>query len=746
MECNTDFSELYDCQNDELGEGGNALVKACRDKATNEIVAIKILFKNKRIDKEKTSRFKDEVTTMLAHCHQVDGILPILNYCFNPHWWYAMPIATPIMQHIKNTNAKIEDIVKGCIQLCETLEFLHTKEVSHRDIKPDNIYFYKERYTFGDFGLVDYPDKPTTFTEKSHQIGAKFTRAPEMERQPDEADGKKADVYSLAKTLWMLLTKNEFGFEGRYDFLDEKHSLTNFELLRNEYLVEIHELLKDATQNAPDDRPIITRFKDKLKDWLVSNSSEHRKQANNWNFLNKLLFATSTPKTCTWNNINDINYVLNIVGRIPAYSHLLFSSGGGSDYQKTELADTECLDIIADPFRYRIKPKQLVFESFKHSFWNYFLLELEKQEVVVGTEVSEFEERVVEDLPNHYVSAVDACYGVYDYENGKTLPQTAKIIHRYLDGKFLIVLKSGPYNHIAETYDGRHGNCSNIQFREHIETLEKVYEIHKFLDDDKWLAVRDSVVKECPFKKQYKELDTTDDGKLNKEVDNNFVKNNFLSFDFSQILKKYNNKQPQKAKYRFEFHKSNSFTLDSLLDNQKYYLCVNGKVEKKDIHSSDVYVASDKETAICMFKEIEIHLNNLCEEHCHIFEMPYFSVEIEKSGIPSHLFTKCEIELLMREADDRLGNTLVIDENGVAHIIQDQSLAKFHPVIHETWCSRNGYVGRYSDLSYLDSTYYYCLGKWLMYLKSKVGQFMNDYDDNYMSEEELINEIERYKQ
>jgi serine/threonine protein kinase len=744
MECSTNYSELYECLNDKLGEGGNASVKECKDKNTDEIVAIKKLHSGKKTNNEKTSRFKDEVLIMLDNYPKVDGILPVLNYCFAPHWWYAMPIAIPIMQHIKNTNAKIEDIVKGCIQLCETLEYLHTKEVSHRDIKPDNIYFYKERYTFGDFGLVDYPDKTTTYTEKSHQIGAKFTRAPEMERQPDIADGKKADVYSLAKTLWMLLTKDEFGFEGRYDFLDEKHSLSNFELLRNEYLVEIHELLKDATQNAPENRPTITTFKDKLNDWLFSNSSIDRKQANNWRFLNKLLFPKSTPKTCTWDDINDINYVLNIVGHIPAYSHLLFSDGGGLDFQKAELVDNECIDIIADTFRNRIKPKQLVFESFKHSFWNYFLLELEKQEVVVGTEVSEFEERVVEDMPNHYVSAVDACYWVYDYEKGKALPQTAKIIHRYLDGKFLIVLKLGPYNHIPETYDGRHGNCSNIEFREYIEKLEKAYEMSNFLDREKWSAHMDFVIRECNFKKQYKELDTANDDKEIKVVDSNFVKNNFSSFDFSQILKKYNNTQLSKAKYRFEFNESNSFDFKSLFDVQKFYLCVNGKIEKKDIHSSEVYVATEKETAIKLFKEIEIQLNNLCEKHCHVFEMPYFRVKIEKSGKPSHLFTKNEIEKIMRDADDRFNNTLVIDEEGFAHIIQDHSITKFYPVVHETWCSRNAYVGKYSSLSDLDSSYHYCLGKWLLYLELNVGQTMEDYDSNNMTIEELISEIGKY--
>jgi len=37
---------------------------------------------------------------------------------------------------------------------------------------------------------------------------------PEMRRNPDKADGKCADVYSLAKTLWILLTKETKGFEA----------------------------------------------------------------------------------------------------------------------------------------------------------------------------------------------------------------------------------------------------------------------------------------------------------------------------------------------------------------------------------------------------------------------------------------------------------------------------------------------------------------------------------------------------
>jgi hypothetical protein len=51
---------------------------------------------------------------------------------------------------------------------------------------------------------------------------------------------------------------------------------------------------------------------------------------------------------------------------------------------------------------------------------------------------------------------------------GKQLPDNYKVVNRYLKGKFLIILKSGPYNKINSTYDGRHGMCSSDEFRSYI--------------------------------------------------------------------------------------------------------------------------------------------------------------------------------------------------------------------------------------------------------------------------------------
>lgn len=92
-------------------------------------------------------------------------------------------------------------------------------------------------------------------------------------------------------------------------------------------------------------------------------------------------------------------------------------------------------------------------------------------------------------------------------------------------------------------------------------------------------------------------------------------------------------------------------------------------------------------------------------------------------------------------ADDRVDNTLVIDEEGYAQILTERAEAKFYPVINETWCERRKYVGKYSNLSDLQPAYHYSLGKFRDYLTTGVGQPKEDYDEYYESEEELLTEI-----
>ena len=739
----------------ELGEGGNAIVFHVNDKSTNKSLALKELY-NKST--EKKVRFINEIHLAKESAATVPGIIPIIDFN-EEEYWYTMPIATQIQDYVREH--AICDIVLGFIQLSETLEKLHEKEISHRDIKPSNIYFFNSRYSFGDFGLVDFPDNPDDFTKSNKGLGAIFTIAPEMKRNPKHADGKKADVFSLAKTLWMLLSGDDKGFDGVYNYLDKSHSLRYVGKYRNTHLVELDELLKDSTENDPNLRPNIKEFKERLNVWINVYSDGSKAQASDWNFLNKQLFGLNSPESSSWRDINKIVEVLNTVGMTPAYNHMLFSDCGGLDFSYAKLAPEKGCIYIHDTFSFCfvVKPKCLFYEGFNTNYkWNYFLLELDrlnpifKENEVVGYEY------LVEDKPAHYIDATYADYGVYDYDNGAPLPLGYKKVRRYIDGKFLIVMKSGPYNKISGTYDGRHGLCSSSDFRDYIDNLVKLHSdiIDKVKQNEQLSKVDDeeierrilnlSTFNRNPFNKHVAFSSQKNDikNKNEEQKSKSYIQDNYTSWTFKAILE-YEDITITQIKYFFKLiiptHSFNFF------DESEKYICKDGCI--KDLKSNtddDCYYIYDRVKAINMRNNFQKAINQILYQDglCPLEEYENcISIEFIKCGKPSHLFSKQEIGNEMRKADDRVNNRLVIDEDGYARVIKHDEFGNLYPVRHESWHAGNIYVGRYSKLSTLHDDYISSLQGWLLYLKTGRGQYMDYVHDN-QDEEELLNEISQY--
>ncbi len=481
-----DWKEKYELI-DGLGEGGNAKVYLVKCLENNRNFALKELVSR---GTEKKGRFIDEINIITNNCENINGIIPIIDFSAE-QYWYVMPVAKPAIDYIFENKLNITEIVMGTLELCKTLETLHEKGVSHRDIKPSNIYYYEGQFCLGDFGLVDFPENENDFTRSDKGLGAIFTIAPEMKRNPKKADGKKADVFSLAKTMWMFLTKDEKGFDGVYNFLDESHSLRLFKQAKDFHLVELDELLIDSTANDPNARPTMKEFKDRLEYWLEVCSDIYKSQSSDWNFLSKLLFGANPPTACVWREPQEIVNVLNIVGSTPAYNHMIFSDRGGLDFSHAKMADEKGCIKVYDTLNgcYILKPKRLLFESFKDNLrWNYFMLEIDNLKPILQENIISDYEYLVEDMPSNYVSAQFADYGVYDYDEGTPLPDGFQKVYRYTKGKFLIVLKTGPYNGINGTYDGRHGDCSADEFRNYIENLIKFYEqLYKYAKQDEQL-------------------------------------------------------------------------------------------------------------------------------------------------------------------------------------------------------------------------------------------------------------------
>ncbi len=741
---NDTWKTKYDLQGEKLGRGGNANVFRVKEKATGDEYALKVLKIYKNRNYEREGRFRDEIEIMSKNYRELDGIMPIIDASLD-ELWYVMPVAMPVINYIKEQRLNFNEILSLCISYANQLEKIHSKTIVHRDIKPLNLYIYNGKCVFGDFGLADFPEKENDFTRTDRGLGAIFTIAPEMRRNPKGADGKKADVFSLAKSMWMLFTLNEKGFDGPYVCDDPTFSLNCDARFTNVHLVEFEKLLNESTNSDPLKRPSMKEVCERLIEYQRILNDFELSQKSEWEDIAHVLFAKHVPKSTVWENPQDIIEVLNVIGKKPVYNHMLFSSHGGLDFHHAELAHESGWIYIYDTlgFCHLVKPKNLFFESFGNDFtWNYFLLELES--VAAIENISEWREYeiLVEDTPGHFVSAEYEQYGVYDYESGERFPEGYKVVRRFIKGKILIVFKRGLYNSIAATYDGRHGMFTNDEFRKYIEEM---IQVEKYAINNQCNV--ENMLNRCFHQNPFSEENETEIKTIGKTLMSKPEEiEQFIEDNISQwiIELKENNSRPRAyVKYSFEIC-PNPHSFKSLLE-ENWMLMKDGHFIKTD-NDCESYNIENMKEAIDFAKKLEGFISDkissaelVRNKYCH-----YVSVRMSKNEKPTHLFTYEEMINEMRAADDRYDNTIVVDGEGRIRVIRDLKYPRLYPVSNEeAWNAGNVYVGKYAKLDDERDLYMNLLSKWYDYLCSGKNQVVSIYESISQTEEDLVNKIKQ---
>jgi serine/threonine protein kinase len=440
----------------ELGRGGNGVVWEARSDEGASPVAIKFLRKNGK--PVALRRFQDEVA-VVRKLIGVPGILPILGYDLSATTglpWFAMPLATRLEEAL--AGRPLTEIVAHFSGLASTLAVLHERKISHRDIKPANLLSYEGRVVLSDFGIARFPGYGEV-TKVGNIVGPGPTMAPEMRRKSAPANAHPADVFSLAKSLWMILTAEPQGFDGEYS-ASQRQALNL--AWPEEHLSPLHRVLANATAHGPADRPTALTLAAELSRWVEVTSDIGRRAPDEWLAVETDLFPCGVPASAEWTDSAAIRLVLDRIGNSRIASHVMLPGGGGLDISGANPGrwpGTIELDFgVQSPMV--VCPSRLHFRRIDNERTSdFFLLETNALTPPEGY-LAANDAHLVDftELPNGRLingSAMDR--GEW---SGKALAEGTRALTWCLGGSFLFVMRRSRYNAAPGTYDGRHVNLT----------------------------------------------------------------------------------------------------------------------------------------------------------------------------------------------------------------------------------------------------------------------------------------------
>ena len=211
------FGKVYEIERDRFGKIEKAAVKVMN--IPNDRSVISEMREDGYDDESIKSRLKSDMDTFameydnmrkvvhtnIVNCDDIEYVANTDGFGYTVY--LKMELLTPLMASLKNGYDREKTTVALAKDICKALELCESRNIVHRDIKPQNLFVneYGE-YKLGDFGIAREMDHATNATK----TGTYKYMAPEVyNNQPYDHN---VDIYSLGLVMYWLLNEKRMPF------------------------------------------------------------------------------------------------------------------------------------------------------------------------------------------------------------------------------------------------------------------------------------------------------------------------------------------------------------------------------------------------------------------------------------------------------------------------------------------------------------------------------------------------------
>lgn len=188
-----------------LGQGGMATVYLAKQLKFDRIVALKVMSPQLASDESFKVRFIHEARIVAKISHpNIVAVYDVGEH--DGHNYLSMEYHDG--GDLKARIAKGID-VKECLYIikdvCKALDFAHSHNIIHRDIKPDNILFrFDQSAVLADFGIAKALESENDLTQVGMAVGTPKYMSPEQTAGVQVTS--QSDLYSVGVVLYEMLT------------------------------------------------------------------------------------------------------------------------------------------------------------------------------------------------------------------------------------------------------------------------------------------------------------------------------------------------------------------------------------------------------------------------------------------------------------------------------------------------------------------------------------------------------------